>query len=323
MSFKLLILHDVEFGIQESVVTWPDRLRQMIPGIEVYFCSNPAEAMDVIGECDAAFGNIGPDLFARGRKLRWIASPHTGPPAGYYHPALVASDVIVTNTRAIHNDHIGIHAMAMLLALAKGLHTYIRRQVQGRWKSGYDVVHLPEATAVIVGVGGIGGESARLCSELGMTVLGVDPRIPEPPEGVSELHRPDALDEVLPRGDFVIVTAPETPRTMGLFNIDKFKLMKKSAFFINVGRGGTAVINDLVQALQEGAIRGAGLDVFDVEPLPPDHPLWRMENVIITPHVAGIGPYLDERRAEVFFDNCVRFSQGRPLRNEVDKANWF
>ena len=323
MAFRLLILHDVEFGIQESVVTWPELLRERVQGIQVHFCTSPAEAMDVIGECDAAFGHIGPELFARGTNLRWIASPHTGPPAGYYHPALVASDVIVTNTRGIHNDHISTHTMALLLALAKGLHLYVRRQLQGRWDGGYDVVHLPEATAVIVGVGGIGGETARLCAELGMTVLGVDPRVPEPPQGVSELHRPEALDRALHRGDFVIVTAPETPQTLGLFNVDKFRLMKNSAFFINVGRGGTAVVDDLVQALQEGEIRGAGLDVFDTEPLPEGHPLWDMENVIITPHVAGDGPYLEERRAEVFFDNCVRFSQGLPLRNVVDKANWF
>ncbi len=323
MAFRLLILHDVEFGIQESVVTWPDLLRRRIPGIEVHFCTSSAEALEVIGECDAAFGNIEPELFARAGKLRWIASPHSGPPAGYYHIALVASDVVVTNTRTIHNDHISIHTMAMVLALAKGLHTYLRRQVDGRWRIGYDVVHLPESTAVIVGVGGIGGETARLCSELGMTVLGVDPRVAEPPKGVTELHRPDAIDQVLPKGDFVIVTAPETPETLGLFNIDKFRLMKKGAFFINVSRGGTAVLADLVQALQEGEIRGAGLDVFDTEPLPAGHPLWDMENVIITPHVAGIGPYLEERRAEVFFDNCVRFSQGLPLRNVVDKANWF
>ncbi len=323
MAFKLLILHDVEFGIQESVVTWPDLLRQRIPDIEVHFCTNPGEAIEVIGECDAAFGNIDPELFNQGGKLRWIASPHSGPPAGYFHPALVASDVVVTNTRTIHNDHISIHIMTMLLALAKGLHTYLRRQVQGRWQIGYDVVHLPEATAVVVGVGGIGGETARLCSELGMTVLGVDPRVSEPPQGVSELHRPDAIDQVLPRGDFVIVTVPETPQTLGLFDIQKFRLMKNDAFFINVGRGGTAILDDLVQALQEGEVRGAGLDVFETEPLPKDHPLWSMENVIITPHVASIGPYLEERRAEVFFDNCVRFSQGRPLRNVVDKANWF
>ena len=165
----------------------------------------------------------------------------------------------------------------MLLALAKGLHTYLRRQVQGRWQIGYDVMHLPEATAVVVGVGGIGGETARLCSELGMTVLGVDPRVSGPPKGVSELHRPDAIDHVLPRGDFVIMTAPETPDTLGLFDIDRFRLMKDSAFFINVGRGGTVVLHDLVQALREGELRGAGLDALRPNPCPKTIPCggWR------------------------------------------------
>ncbi|MCH7751674.1 MAG: D-2-hydroxyacid dehydrogenase, partial [Planctomycetes bacterium] len=163
----------------------------------------------------------------------------------------------------------------------------------------------------------------RVCAELGMTVLGVDPRVPEPPKGVSELHRPDALDLVLPRADFVVMTVPETPETQGLFTRGKFRLMKSGAFFINIGRGATVVLDDLVEALESGEIRGAGLDVFQTEPLPPGHALWGMANVIITPHVAGAGPHLDDRRTELFIDNCVRFDEGRTLRNVVDKANWF
>lgn len=323
MSFKLLLLHERTAGVQSMVDTWPEMLKERIPGIEVNLCGSVGEAMEVIEECDAAFGNIVPELFERGGNLRWIASPQAGPRAGYYHEALIASDVLVTNTREIYNEHISIHIMTMVLALAKGLHTYIRHQIDGRWEPGYDVVHLPDATAVIVGIGGIGGETARVCAELGMTVLGVDPRVPAAPEGVAELHRPDALDEVLPRGDFVIVTVPETPQTQGLFDLGKFRLMKDGAFFINIGRGANVVLDDLAQALESGEIRGAGLDVFQTEPLPEGHSLWGMENVIITPHVAGAGPHLDDRRTELFIDNCQRFNEGRPLRNVVDKANWF
>ena len=323
MGFKLLLLQDREAGVQSVVDTWPEMLRERIPGIEVNLCRSVGEAMEVIGECDAAFGNIVPELFERGGNLKWIASPQAGPRAGYYHEALIDSDVVVTNTREIYNEHISAHILTMALALAKGLHVYMRRQAAGRWQPGYDVVHLPDATAVVVGVGGIGGETARLCAEMGMTVLGVDPRVADPPEGVSELLRPDSLDDALPRGDFVIVTVPETPQTQGLFDLSKFRLMKPGAFFINIGRGATVVLDDLVQALEAGEIRGAGLDVFQQEPLPEGHPLWDMENVIITPHVAAAGPYLDDRRTELFLDNCQRFSEGRPLRNVVDKANWF
>lgn len=323
MGFKLLILQPSASGTGSMVDSWPGILQEKIPGVEVNLCRSVGEAMEVIEECDAAYGNIVPELFERGKNLKWIAGPQAGPRAGYYHDALVASDVVVTNTREIYNDHISAHIMAMLLALAKGLHTYIRHQVDGRWQPGYEVVHLPDATVVIVGVGGIGGETARLCAELGMTVLGVDPRVPEPPKGVAELHRPDALERVLPRADFVIMTVPETPETQGLFTLEKFRLMQSGAFFINIGRGATVVLDDLVKALESGEIRGAGLDVFQIEPLPPGHALWGMDNVIITPHVAAAGPHLDDRRTELFIDNCVRFNEGQSLRNVVDKANWF
>ena len=175
----------------------------------------------------------------------------------------------------------------------------------------------------MVGIGGIGGETARLCSEFGMTVIGVDPRVEDPPKGVSEIVHPDNLDEALTRADFVIVTVPETPQTQGLFTMEKFRLMRASAHFINIGRGATVALDDLAAALEDGEIRGAALDVFEVEPLPSDHALWGMSNVIITPHCAGAGPYLDDRRSELFLENCVRFNEGRELKNVVDKANWF
>jgi phosphoglycerate dehydrogenase-like enzyme len=184
-------------------------------------------------------------------------------------------------------------------------------------------VYLPEATALIVGVGGIGGETARLCAAFGMTVVGVDPRRPSAPPSVKELHRPESFHELLPQADFVIMTVPQTPQTVGMMTAREFRLMKRSAYLINIGRGGCVVLDDLVDALREGEIAGAGLDVFQVEPLPADHPLWTLPGVLITPHVAGIGPYLQERRTALFIDNCRRFNAGEPLLNVVDKANWF
>ncbi len=317
MGFKLVICPP---NYQEH---WPDLLRKEIPDIDVQLCPTVGEAMEVIGDADAAFGNIVPELFERAQNLKWVACPQAGPEAGYYHEALIGSDVVVTNTREIYNDHISAHIMAFLLAFARGLQVYIPQQIKGVWRQGYETVYLPEATAVVVGVGGIGGETARLCAEFGMTVLGVDPRLAEPSEGVAELHRPENLLDVLPRGDFVIVTVPETPETQGMFAAPQFQAMKKSGVFINIGRGATTVLADLTDALREGEIAGAGLDVFQVEPLPAGHPLWSMPGVLITPHVAGDGPYLDQRRTQLFIDNCKRFNDGAPLRNVVDKANWF
>ena len=323
MGFNLLILRTGGQSDNESIDRWPDMLRESIPDIEVNVARSVGEAMEMIGEADAAFGNIVPEVFEKQTKLRWIACPQAGPPAGYYHNDLIGSEVTVTNTRDIYNDHISNHIMSYVLAFARGLHTYIRSQVKGEWKPGYEIVNLPDATAVVVGIGGIGGETARLCSEFGMTVIGVDPRVEDPPKGVSEIVSPDDLDDALARADFVIVTVPETPQTQRLFTIEKFRRMRSTAHFINIGRGATVALDDLATALEEGEIRGAALDVFEIEPLPLDHPLWEMPNVIITPHCAGAGPYLEGRRTELFVENCVRFSEGRELKNVVDKANWF
>ena len=323
MGFKLVILPSGGEGEGPYLDDWPNKLKRAIHGVDVSVCHSVGEAMEAIADADAAFGDIGPELFERAKRLRWIACPQAGPREGYYHQALIDSDVVVTNTRAIYNDHIGAHIMSFVLAFARGLHVFIPRQLQREWRPGYKAVHLPDATAVIVGVGGIGAETARLCSEFGMTVIAVDPRVSHAPQGVAELHRPEALDDVLPRGDFVIVTVPETPETQGMFGADRFELMRRGAFFINIGRGATVILDDLVKALRDGQIAGAGLDVFQVEPLPPDHPLWTTPGVLITPHVAGIGPYLGDRRTELFIDNCIRFNEGRPLTNVVDKARWF
>jgi phosphoglycerate dehydrogenase-like enzyme len=279
--------------------------------------------MEMVDDVDAAYGDIVPELFERASNLKWIACPAAGPRAGYYHKPLVESDVVVTNTREIYNDHISAHIMSYVLAFARGLHLYIPHQLKHEWVDEYPTIHLPDSTALVVGVGGIGAEAARLCSEFGMTVLAMDPRVPEPSKGVAELHRPDALMSLLPRADFVILTVPETPQTQGLFTRDKFRAMKNSAIFINIGRGATTILDDLVAALEAGEIAGAGLDVFQIEPLPSTHALWGMPNVIITPHMAGTGPYLENRRVELFVENCVRFDKGQPLKNVVDKANWF
>ena len=326
MGFRLLILTtgpSGERGGDYSFEDWPRRLKNAIPDITVDVAQSVEEAKQLIPEADAAYGFILPEIFEKASKIRWIACPQAGPPAGYYHDLLVDSDVAVTNAREIYNDHISAHIMAFVLAFARGLHAYVPQQLERVWRPGHETVYLPQATAVVVGVGGIGGETARLCSEFGMTVIGVDERRKEAPPGVAELHTSAGLRAVLPRGDFVIVTVPETPETRGMFAAAEFRSMKPNSYFINIGRGATVVLDDLDSALRNREIAGAALDVFQIEPLPAEHPLWTAPGMLITPHVAASGPYLDERRTELFLDNCGRFNEGRPLRNIVDKARWF
>jgi phosphoglycerate dehydrogenase-like enzyme len=326
LGFNLLIYTPGEPGqsnIHEGE-DWPSQLRKLIPDIQVNVTHSPGEAMELIGEADAAFGNIVPELFERAGNLKWISCPQAGPTAGYYHQALIDSEVVVTNVRGIYNDYISAHIMAFLLSFARDLPGYFRSQQAGEWAPRPIPVYLPESTALIVGVGGIGGETARLCAQFGITVVGIDARITDPPPGVSELHPPEALDALLPRANFVVMTVPETPSTQGMMGADQFRAMNPNAYLINIGRGATIRLDDLDAALRGGEIAGAALDVFEAEPLPTGHPLWTAPGMLITPHVAAAsGPNLGERRTELFMDNCVRFDEGRPLRNVVDKANWF
>ncbi len=305
---------------------WGARLAAALPEIEVIVAEDRARAEQAIGAAEAAFGAIPPELLRQARRLKWLQAPQAAPPAGYYYPELVAHPVQITNFREIYNDHIGAHVMAFVLAFARGLQRYIPQQLRREWRKpaqNEGVVHLPEATALIVGVGGIGSEIARLCAAFGMRVLGVDERRRDKPPGVAELHRADELDALLPQADFVILTVPHTPETEGFMNRARFQQMKKTAFFINIGRGLTTRLDDLAAAIEAGEIAGAGLDVFEEEPLPAGHKLWTLPGVLLTPHTAGYGPYLDERRYAIILDNCRRFLAGEPLRNRVDKAHWF
>jgi phosphoglycerate dehydrogenase-like enzyme len=305
---------------------WAARLAAALPELDIVLAEDMAAAAAAIATADAAFGTIPPELLRRAQRLRWLQAPQAAPPAGYYSPELIAHPVVVTNFREIYNDHIGAHVMAFVLAFARGFHVYLPQQLRREWKKppqNTGIIHLPEATALVVGVGGIGSEVARLAAQFGMRVLGVDERRREAPPGMAALYRADALDALLPEADFVILTVPHTPETEGFMNRARFRAMKKSAFFINIGRGKTTRLDDLVAALQAGEIAGAGLDVFEAEPLPADHPLWTMPGVLLTPHVAGYGPYLDERRFAVILDNCRRFLAGQELRNRVDKALWY
>ena len=306
---------------------WGRRIAAAHPELEVVVAETREGAEQAMPLADAAYGTIPPDLLPKAQKLRWLQAPQAAPPAGYYYQELIEHTVAITNFREIYNDHIAAHIMSFVLAFARGLQIYLPQQLRREWKPAPredgTVVHLPEATALIVGVGGIGGEAARLAAAFGMRVIGVDERRQDKPPGVAELHRAAALEELLPRADFVILTVPHTPETEGFMNRARFRRMKKTAFFINIGRGMTTKLDDLVAALEAGEIAGAALDVYEKEPLPADHKLWTTPGVLLTPHTAGHGPYLDDRRYEVFSDNCRRFLAGQPLRNLVDKSRWF
>jgi phosphoglycerate dehydrogenase-like enzyme len=305
---------------------WAAALARDVPELVVVTADSPEDAAQELPDADAAFGTLTPDLLAAAGRLAWLQAPAIAPPAGYYFAELVQHPVVVTNFRGIFNEHIAAHIMAFVLAFARGFHRYFPRQMRHEWTPDPldgGVIHLPNATALIVGVGGIGAETALKCAAFGMRVIGIDARREDCPDGVAELYAPERLDDLLPLADFVILTIPHTPETEGLMNAERFSRMKPSAFFINIGRGKTTRLGDLVAALNSDRLAGAGLDVFEEEPLPSNHPLWSAPNVLLTPHTAGYGPFLDERRLAIIVENARRFVRGDPLINVVDKTLWF
>jgi phosphoglycerate dehydrogenase-like enzyme len=305
---------------------WAEHLRDALPDYQVVAPETEADAQREIADSDAAYGWVPPALLPLATRLRWLQSAHAGPPTGYYYPELVEHPLVVCNPRGVFNDHIGQHIMMFVLALARGLPCYLDAQRERRWDTEArkrPAIDLASATALLVGVGGIGHEAARLCATFGMRVLGIDTRWEYATPHV-ERHASADLDRLLPAADFVIVSTPHTPETEGMWNARLFGLMKPTGYFINVGRGMTTRLDDLAAAIAAGQIAGCALDVYETEPLPADHALWRLPDVILTPHIAvKDAANIDERRFALLLDNARRFATGQSLRNVVDKTAWY
>jgi phosphoglycerate dehydrogenase-like enzyme len=321
----------------------PERLTRIAAvdsTVRIVQARDEAEAIREIQDADTLFGYLTPAMLRSANVLRWVQAP-TASMEKFLYPELVASPVLVTNMRGIFSDVIADHVFGFILCFAKNFHIYLRQQLRGHWEMlGRDPGELPgyggpgevhasdlraltlaDCTLGVVGMGGIGTEVARRGLAFGMRVLGVDPRAEHAPEGVT-LWRPERLDRLLAESDFVVIAAPHTPATFKLIDRARLARMKPTAYLINVGRGVIVDLADLTAALQNRVIAGAGLDVFEVEPLPADHPLWKMENVIITPHCAAASPRVPERHLEVFLQNLRRFLRGEALTNVVDKTQW-
>jgi phosphoglycerate dehydrogenase-like enzyme len=220
--------------------------------------------------------------------------------------------------------NIADHAMALLLSLTRGLHQAIPARAAEEWRRDrYRPVELHGKTAVVVGVGGIGAQIAQRAHAFGMTVIGVDPKDMPMNPYVSRMVLPDAIDDVLPQADVVFVAAPLTPESEGMLGPRQFELMKNGGYFIAVSRGKLYNTDALVKALDSRKLAGAGLDVTNPEPLPKGHPLWKFENVVITPHTAGQSDNMPARRMALIKENIARFAAGRPLLNVVDKQKGY
>jgi phosphoglycerate dehydrogenase-like enzyme len=250
-------------------------------------------------------------------KLRWVQTSSAGIDRLPLEK-LRSLSVHVTSASGIHPVSMAETLFAMLLSFSRNLHHAIRYQSNREWKPSERYYQLSGLTMGIIGLGAIGAEFARIAAAFGMRTLGVR-RSAIPVPGVDEMYGIEQLGEVLSRSDVVVNVLPYTAETHHLYNQERFGLMKPDALFFNMGRGASVDTDALVQALEKGLIRGAGLDVFETEPLPGDHPLWSMDNVILTPHIGGWTDHYKQRVADILIHNVHSYlTIGKPDRNLVD-----
>ncbi len=302
--------------------TWQGALADAAPDVELLVASNAADAVRLAPQADALVGNLNAAMLAAAPHLRWVQAPLAGLES-YMFPELLASSITLTNCRGVYSDVIPDHVFAYVLAFARDLPNLLRAQQQHRWlhERAVHPVQIQGLTMGIVGFGGIGSEVARRALVFGMHVLAVDPAPRGSVPGV-DVWPFERLDDLLRGSDFVVLCVPETPLTRGIFDDQHFATMKPGSRFINIGRGKVVQLAALTRALQRGHLANAALDVYETEPLPADHPLWMMEQVILTPHSAAYGMPGDERRRDLICENVRRFVAGEPLLNVVIKELW-
>lgn len=251
--------------------------------------------------------------------LKWVQSLSVGLDA-LLTEEIKKNDIVITNTKGCTSVPIAEHTIAMMTSLARGISYMIRNQLNRRWTS-TPITDLSGATVAIIGYGEIGKQIAKRAKALDMFVIGCKkrPSIHATDDPADKIVGLDQLDSVMAEADFLILALPSTPETYHLINKEKLESMKKTSFLINIGRGNTIVEEELINHLKEKKIAGAALDVFETEPLPPQHPIWQLENLIISPHNAYFSPNTLERYMDLFLENIERFKEGKELLNVVDK----
>jgi len=309
-------------------------IRKAAPDVQV-IAATAKDLTQKIVDADALIGSCSREAVVAGKKLKWVQL-HSAGVENCAFPELVDSPIVLTSSKILQGPEIADHAFALLLALTRGIRLAVPNQLEENWGRGtfsemvgadagrgFVPIELRGKTALVIGVGGIGTQVAERAAAFGMKVVGIDPKDMPHSRDIEHVGQPEDLLDLIPTADVVFMCAPYTRRTDGMMGTAQFAAMKKGSYFVSVSRGKTTRTDALVQALQSRHLAGAGLDVVDPEPLPKGHPLWKMPNVVITPHIAGRSDGEWDRRMDLITDNIRRFSKGLPLRHVIDKKEGY
>lgn len=302
-----------------------ERLAAEFPTVRFDSPADRAENDRLLPEADIVLGwGVRRANFASAQRLKWVQLTAAGV-GGVLFPEMVESPVVVTNARGLHATSMAEHALGVMLMLARKLHLARDAQTRGQWAQDQQWTQSPPfgqlegASLGLVGLGAVGSAIAARAKSLGMRVRAVR-RHPAPdPAPADEQWGSERLHDLIRCSDWLVLAAPLTPETRGVIGRAELALMPRMSRLVNLGRGALVDEPALAEALAEGRIAGAALDVFQEEPLPEASPLWAMPQVIVTPHVSGFGPRFWERTCELFARNLHRWLEGEPLENVVDK----
>ena len=287
--------------------------------VTIHTAATEAEAAAVVGEVDVVYGWKFPaSLYARAPRLAWQQVMGAGVD-WVFVPELPPS-VVVTRAPGVFGAWMSEYVLGWCLWVTQRMETYRAAQREQRWRGELLPARLRGATLALVGMGDIGRTIARAAAAMGMNVIGVS-RSGRPVPVVKRVYRVGHLHRALAAADFVVLVVPLTSETRGLIDAKALAMMRPSAWLLNIGRGALVDEAALLEALRARRIAGAVLDVFPKEPLPPEHPFWRLDNAVITPHISG--PSTPDELAPIFNDNLARWMAGRPLRHVVDRRRGY
>ncbi len=301
-----------------------DRLNQEFPDLQVALCADQSRLAEHLSGAQGIIGRgLTADLISQFPEIRWAHSPGAGVDS-FLFPEMIDSDITVTNNSGVHASTIAEHLLGMMLAFTRGFPEMVHNQAKHVWRRpSTPIVELGYQTLAVVGLGDIGHALAVRAKALGMRVVGSRRRSQEPMDSVDQIYSPDNLHEMIAEADHVAITLPSTPRTRGLFGKAEFETMKDNAIIYNIGRGDIIKQEELIDALNNGVIAGAGLDVATPEPLNEDSPLWDTPGVFITPHYSGSTPHYWDYGIEILLKIIRNIRNDEPVFNQVDKREGY